>query len=246
MPQPVGLLVVGHGTRDAVGQSEFVAVVERMAADWSRGPVEGGYLEMASPTIGEAFERLIDRGARRVVVAPLLLFAAAHAKHDIPAAIREAASGRLDIKITQAQPLDRHEAIVELAIRRLPGDACAGAALVMVGRGARDDEALAAMRDLARRVFARSRAARLLVAFTDMGEPLVETALEMVAAGSESRVVIAPHLLFHGFLIERLHAQVSQARGRWRDKEWHLAQRLGADAAVARAAIDRANAALRA
>src|SRR5258707_5141020 len=96
-----GLLLVGHGTRDAAGLDEFAVVVERVRVAASE-PVEGCFLELARPTIGEGLARLVDRGVRRVTVVPVLLFAAGHAKRDIPAAVEEAAARHPEITVRQA------------------------------------------------------------------------------------------------------------------------------------------------
>src|SRR5687767_3853616 len=93
LQESLGWLVVGHGTRDRAGQAEFFELVELLARKvGDRGPqVEPAFLELASPTIAQGLARLAARGVRRVLVIPLLLFAAGHAKDDIPQAVAAAA-----------------------------------------------------------------------------------------------------------------------------------------------------------
>ncbi len=142
LPQ-AALLVVGHGTRSADGQREFWLVVSQIARELPGIAVEGGFLEMGEPSIAAAMQRLSDRGAEQVVVAPLLLFAAGHVKRDIPlAAARAAARCRLSLLLAPA--LGCHPLLVELSALRFqqalgphPIDP-SQIAWVLVGRGSRD------------------------------------------------------------------------------------------------------------
>ena len=148
-----GVLLVGHGTRSAQGVAEFRQLAREVEQSLAPQPVEPAFLELAEPTIADSFSRLIERGVRRVAVAPLLLFAAGHAKEDIPAAVAEAA-GILppgEVEIVFAQPMGSHPALLELSGRhtrrmleerewQAPGESC----LLLVGRGSRDPQAIAA------------------------------------------------------------------------------------------------------
>ena len=113
----VGLLLVGHGTRDVVGRAELLATSRLVADEWP-GPVEPCFLELAEPTIAAGLARLVERGSQRVVVAPLLLFAAGHAKRDVPDAVAAAALAHPGFKWRQAAHLGCHAAIVELSAMR--------------------------------------------------------------------------------------------------------------------------------
>src|SRR5688572_8499591 len=148
-----GVLVVGHGTRDAAGIAEFHDVVRQLAARMAPRPVEAGFLELAEPTIAAAVGRLVDQGVRRLVVAPLVLLAEGHAKRDIPAAVAAAIGGSRGLTWVQTAPLGRHPQIVELselrydeAIADLPAVAPADTLLIVVGRGSSDPQAAAETR----------------------------------------------------------------------------------------------------
>src|SRR5437868_9981512 len=148
-PDRDALLLVGHGTREAAGLDDFAALVAKIRSATDR-PVESCFLELARPTIAEGFARLAERGVRRVTVVPLLLFAAGHAKRDIPAAIAEAAARYPAMTIQQTGALELHERVLALSARRFE-EALARAPnvdprqtlLIMVGRGSRDEKATA-------------------------------------------------------------------------------------------------------
>ena len=84
-----GVMLVGHGTRDEVGTRQFFELGERLAERLNPQPVVSCLLEFQQPTIPQAWSQLVEQGVEHIDVAPLLLFAAGHAKQDIPQIIAE-------------------------------------------------------------------------------------------------------------------------------------------------------------
>ena len=79
--------------------------------------MEGAFLEMAEPNIETAMQRLANRGIQQVVVLPLLLFEAGHAKRDIPRAAQQAAE-RHGLQLLFASALGTHPRMIELSVQR--------------------------------------------------------------------------------------------------------------------------------
>src|SRR5262245_61355286 len=116
-----GLLLVGHGTRSRRGIDEFHQLAEQVARQAAPLAVEPAFLEMCQPTIRDGLQRLFERGARHVMVSPLLLFAAGHAKRDIPRAVSDALAELCvtdQVTTAMAGHLGCHPAILELSARR--------------------------------------------------------------------------------------------------------------------------------
>ena len=109
-----GLLLVGHGTREEAGVAEFLAVAE-LVRQRTATLVEPCFLELARPMIAEGVARLAERGARRITVVPALLFAAGHAKRDIPLAVAETAVRFPELSVRYAAPLECHDRVLELS-----------------------------------------------------------------------------------------------------------------------------------
>ena len=90
-----GHVIVAHGSREMRSNRMFLSTVRRLVPLLARGAdkalIIGCFLEIASPTIPEALELAVKRGAHDVIVTPLLLFPGRHALEDIPAIVREAA-----------------------------------------------------------------------------------------------------------------------------------------------------------
>lgn len=175
-------MLVGHGTREAAGTAEFFRLSECLA-DQIGGDtiVEPCLLEFQQPTIAQAWKTLMQRRVRRVTVAPLLLFAAGHAKGDIPSEVATAQAANPDsgVLVNYARPISRQSVMVHAVrerlretllrvptstVRRAAGEAPPDlrTAIVMVGRGSRDVCASSDMRTLSE-VAVRGRTAETVL-----------------------------------------------------------------------------------
>ncbi len=251
-PPGTGILVVGHGTADPVGVAETRAVADRVASLLPGVPVTLGFLEVIGPGIDEALGVLAAAGCREVVVAPLLLFAAGHAKRDIPEAVRAAAAAK-GMNVFQAEPLGCHPAIVALARRRRLEAVVGGSTepasttLVVVGRGSSDPEASVHLRTfVAATLAADPPPHRLLFGFVAAARPGLAEAIDAAIDPTDDgvrRILVQPHLLFRGHVEDQVIAAVDGGRARRPDIEWVRAARLGPDPLVATALVERAMAA---
>lgn len=106
--EPVGLVVVDHGSR----RSESNAMLEEMAAMVAEVVpypiVEPAHMELAEPSIATAFAACVVRGARTVVVAPYFLLPGKHWSEDIPALVAEAAERHPGIAYLVSAPFGLH------------------------------------------------------------------------------------------------------------------------------------------
>ena len=83
----VGIMVCGHGSRNQNAMKEFAKVSEGLKGRFGDAPVEYGYLEFANPVISHGLDKLREQGCTRVLAVPGMLFAAGHAKNDIPSVL---------------------------------------------------------------------------------------------------------------------------------------------------------------
>jgi sirohydrochlorin cobaltochelatase len=241
-----GVLLVGHGTRDEVGTAQFFELATRLCELLSPIPVEAALLEFQRPTIPQAWESLVSGGAEHIHVAPLLLFAAGHAKQDIPDIIADCRAKTPNVSFDQARPISRHCSIIELVVRRLQGtlkeleSPPSRTAIVMVGRGSHDPCAQADMRVLSEVVSRRVEGAATMTAFYAMAEPRLPDVLERVA-GSEryDGIVVHPHLLFEGRLYQAIVKQTKEAAQHHPQVRLATSPYLGPDPLVAQAIAAR-------
>lgn len=247
---PPGLLIVGHGTREAEGRAEFLALAETVARRCPERLVEGCFLELAEPNIEAGLNRLVERGLRqRLTVAPLLLLAAGHAKNDIPEAVARAAERFPDLPARQSAALGCHPALIELskrryleAVRGRPNGTDAETLLVMVGRGSRDPGANSEMARFARLRWEAHPVGWLETCYTAMTEPSLKRTLEMAARLPFRRIVVQPHLLFRGELLARIARTTENFSRQYPRIDWVLTAHLGPDPLVGDAVVAAAQA----
>ena len=85
--EQLGVLICGHGSRNRLAVEEFAQMVEALRPRLAPMPVEHGYLEFARPILRDGLESLRQQGVTRVLAIPAMLFAAGHAKNDIPSVL---------------------------------------------------------------------------------------------------------------------------------------------------------------
>lgn len=242
------LVIIGHGTRDPVGVAEFRRLVSQVAESRPGWIIEPCFLELAEPGVPAGLDRAVERGVTTVVALPLLLFAAGHAKRDVPSLLAAARERHPAVRFAQAAHLGCHPSLLELSVARYraAADACSpsNTLLLMVGRGSYDADANAEMARFARLRFEAAPVGWYEVAFTAMAAPLVDQAISVVAAMPFEHIVFQPHLIFAGELLERVRGLVAAAREQFPAKRWTITEPLGPDPLLARAVLERAEAAL--
>jgi sirohydrochlorin cobaltochelatase len=237
-----GIVLVGHGTRNETGQKQFLRLAEHLRAAVPV-PLETAYIELQSPSIEETLVRMHDRGPKKIILSPALLFAAGHAKRDIPAAVAAARSCCPDLQVKIAEPLGCHQAVLELAAQRAhaatrPGQQGnegqlppidSSTTLVLIGRGSSDPEAVAHCRHFAAELASRLKINRFLTGFIAIAEPSLPAVLEQAAADRPRQVIVQPHLLFTGEMLESTSAAVQAAQRAYPHILWRQADVLGSD-----------------
>jgi sirohydrochlorin cobaltochelatase len=221
LPPGAGLLLIGHGTRSDVGTRQFLQLADHFARQIAPMPLETAFLEIQQPTVAESLGRLLAAGIEKLLVMPLLLLEAGHAKRDIPSAVTSALQsfGRPDLPWAQTAPLGLHRAILALSQRRMveargsrePGAGKRESAecLLLVGRGSLDESATAQMQEFANLRQHQEGGLPTEVAFLALARPLLEERLRQLPAANYKRVIVQPHLLFAGELADSLRQQVA-------------------------------------
>lgn len=225
MSPRTGVLLCGHGSRASSAVEEFAALAGKLPArlppDW---PVEHGYLEFADPVIGAALDRLRERGCERVLAVPGMLFAATHAKNDIPSVLN-AYAARHGIEVRMGRELGVDPRLIAAAADRV-GEAMAradaedgpvaahDACLVVIGRGASDPDANGQVARAARMLWEGLGFGWCLTGYSGVTFPLVEPTLEHAARLGYRRVVVLPWFLFSGILVDRIRGFTGRVAGR--------------------------------
>ncbi|CAL1394333.1 unnamed protein product [Linum trigynum] len=114
-----GVIIVDHGSRRKESNlmlNEFAA----MFKDKTGYPiVEPAHMELAEPSIKDAFGICVQQGAKRVVVSPFFLFPGRHWHQDIPSLTAEAAKEHPGVPYLITAPLGLHELLVDVVNDRI-------------------------------------------------------------------------------------------------------------------------------
>jgi sirohydrochlorin cobaltochelatase len=221
-------MVCGHGSRDAGAVAEFerlsVAIRERAGGI----PVEYGFLEFATPVIKDGLGKLAEQGVTDVLAVPGMLFAAGHAKNDIPSVLNTWAAGAEGIEIRYGRELAIDLKMLRAAADRI--DEALGAAgrgvpleetlLVVVGRGASDPDANSNVAKVMRMLWEGFGFGWGETAYSGVTFPLVEPALEHATKLGYRRIIVFPYFLFTGVLVRRIYDYTDIVAARHPDIEF--------------------------
>ena len=116
---PIGLIVVNHGSRRAESNEMLEEMVGMVAEVVPYEIVEAAHMELAEPSISTAFDACVSRGARTVVVSPYFLLPGKHWRQDIPALVDEAASRHPGVAYLVAAPFGLHPLMAQVVNARV-------------------------------------------------------------------------------------------------------------------------------
>lgn len=216
MSEDFGIMVCGHGSRDEGAVREFAVVAEALRERFSDREVEHGFLEFATPIIREGLDKLVARGVTRIFALPGMLFAAGHAKNDIPSVLNTYAAQNPNVEIIYGRELG-----IDLKMIRAAGDRVQEAIaraeaeygevpmhetmLLTVGRGASDPDANSNVAKVARMLWEGLGFGWGETAYSGVTFPLVQPGLEHAVKLGYRRIVIFPYFLFTGVLVNRIY-----------------------------------------
>jgi sirohydrochlorin cobaltochelatase len=83
------IILFGHGSRDALWHLPIQAVAERIRITSPITTVTCAYLELTTPSLGDAAAALINEGVSEITILPMFLGVGRHAREDLPALITE-------------------------------------------------------------------------------------------------------------------------------------------------------------
>ncbi len=243
----IGILIVGHGSRNLLAIKEFAILANSIKASFPGIPFEYGYLEFARPIISEALDRLKNKSIKKIIAIPAMLFAAGHAKNDIPALLNSYGE-KNGIEIIYGRELGINNLMISAAGQRINESIKAASShpisetlLVVVGRGSSDPDANSNV----------SKITRLLVegigfgwgqtVYSGVTFPLVKPGLRNLVKLGFGRIIVFPYFLFSGVLVSRIRKQTKEIASENPNIEFLNANYLGAHPLVIETFLERVN-----
>jgi cobalt/nickel transport system ATP-binding protein len=237
------MLVVGHGSRDADGVDEFWALAATIRAAAGELLTGFGFIELAAPSVDEAIDDLVARGATEIVSVPLVLLAAGHLKNDGPAALARARHRHPHVRFILARDLGIEPSVLEVASDRIR-DAAAGAdpeklGVALIGRGCSDPDACADLWKVSRLLADGRGLGSVEAGFVSVATPSVPETLERLRLLGAGTAVVAPFFLFTGVLLNRIYAEATTWAQDHPEVDVRGAAHLGPDPRLARLVLER-------
>ena len=201
------VLLVAHGSRSAAGRDELLSLADGVAEARAGTQVRTGFLEMSDPPASTVLDDLLDDGVRDVTVVPLMLFAAGHAKSDVPALVLDARAHHPEARIVYGRPLGVDHALLALARRRLQAVGALGLPLAVLARGTSDPDANAEAWRAGRLLADMCQTQLVVSGFSGLTWPTVTGALEQLRRLGALRIAVFSWFLATGVLLDRMRAE---------------------------------------
>ena len=224
-----GIMICGHGSRAKSAEQEFALLAKGLRARYPDTPVEYGFLEYSAPNIHSGLDRLRDAGATEIVAVPGMLFAATHAKNDIPSVLTTYAEKNPGVTTRYGRELGLHPQMIaafEARILEALGKTHVhdgelyDTMLVVVGRGTSDTWANAEAAKMARIVTENLGFGWCETVYSGVTFPSVGRGLELAVRLGFKKIVVAPYFLFSGRLIDRIYGYVDRVASQNPDIEF--------------------------
>ncbi|BCJ86097.1 sirohydrochlorin chelatase [Effusibacillus dendaii] len=242
------VLLIGHGSRDPEGNSQFEQFVEKVRERNRQTRIELCFLELADPSIGETIDRLAAEGVTHITTVPVILLAAGHVKVEIPHILDQARLRHPHLTIQYGRHLGLHEEVLTILEERLQeaevslqtyseGDLQedakgasydrSNATILLVGRGSSDQDANGDLYKLARILWERTGVANVEVCFIGVTWPDFPTGIKRAVRTGTSHVIVLPYFLFTGILMKRMEEMLAELATEVSHVQFTLAQYFG-------------------
>jgi sirohydrochlorin cobaltochelatase len=249
------ILLVGHGSRDPEGNEEILRFAELVREKAPQYMIETCFLEFAKPTIPQGIAQCVEQGATRVVLVPIILFAAGHAKIHIPVEIDKAKKLYPQVQFAYGRPIGIHQKVMEILRARLAeagfdGDDAvsqgegtiyrrADTAVLMLGRGSSDGDANGDFLKMSRLLWEQVPVKWVESSFIGVTEPSFPEGLERCLRLGAKEIYVLPYFLFTGILIKRIEEMTAQFAEQHFDVKVRLAGYFGFHPQLVELLLDR-------
>ena len=119
-----GIVLFGHGARNPEWAEPFHSIRDAMLKREPDAMVELGFLEAMQPTLDQAIDALVARGATNIAIVPIFIATGGHIARDLPQLAAAAMDRHSHVEVTIAAPVGQAvtiiEAMADYALKPLP------------------------------------------------------------------------------------------------------------------------------
>lgn len=220
LPDDVGVMICGHGSRAKIAEEEFSLLAAGLKARFPQLKIAHGFLEYSAPNIHMGLDSLLAQGVKKIYAVPGMLFSATHAQNDIPSVLTTYQEKHPGLEIEYGKELGLDELMIKAFQQRIleaidqteipkAGDLY-DTMLVVVGRGTSVVNANADAAKLTRIVAENLGFGWSQTVYSGVTFPSVGRGLEMALKLGYKKIIVAPYFLFGGKLIDRIYAYIDK------------------------------------
>ncbi len=118
-PGRLAVIIVDHGSRYDESNQVVQHIVDEFRRQTGLSIVEPAHMDLAPPSLQQAFDRAAQQGAEMVIVFPFLLAPGMHWRRDIPQLASEAARSHPGLRFLVAEPLGSHPLLATIVTHRV-------------------------------------------------------------------------------------------------------------------------------
>jgi sirohydrochlorin ferrochelatase len=201
------LVALAHGSRDPRSAATIKALVDEVRAMRPDLRIEPAFLELSKPSFDTTVDKLVRAGYDEIVVVPLLLTEAYHAKVDVPEAIAAATARHEGLRIRATKVLGLETVFLEVLDRRLRAALRSARvreldALVLAAAGSSDALANQAVARLAR-LWGTKHRLPVVAAYASAAPPATGEAVRQFRAEGRRHIAVGSLFLAPGTLPDR-------------------------------------------
>ena len=201
------LVALAHGSRDPRSAATIGTLVDEVKALRPDLTIEKAFLELSRPSFQTVVDRLVRKGHDEIVVVPLLLSEAYHAKVDVPRAVAEATERHDGLSIRTSDVLGLGNQLLDVLDLRMREALKASRvreldALVLAAAGSSDALANQAVARLAR-LWGTRHKLPVTAAFASAAPPATGEAVRAFRVEGRRHIAVASLFLAPGFLPDR-------------------------------------------
>lgn len=231
------LVALAHGSRDPRSAATIQSLVAEVRAMRPDLRIEPAFLDLSKPSFPAVVDKLVRAGYEEIVVVPLLLTRAYHARVDVPAAVAEAGARHDSLKVRATDILGLESIFLEVLDRRLRAVLKEARvreldALVLAAAGSSDSLANQAVARLAR-LWGGRHNLPTTAAYASAAPPATGEAVRQFRSEGRRHVAVGSLFLAPGKLPDRAEELALEAGA------VAVSAPLGADAEVARTVLAR-------
>jgi sirohydrochlorin ferrochelatase len=231
------LVALAHGSRDARSAETIKALVREVRGLRPDLRVEPAFLDLAKPSFPTVVDRLVRAGYDEIVVVPLLLNRAYHARVDVPQAVADATGRHRGLRVRATDVLGLQPVFLEVLDRRLRVALRQARvreldALVLAAAGSSDHLANQAVARLAR-LWGSTHRLPTVAAYASAAPPATGEAVRQFRTEGRRHIAVGSLFLAPGTLPDRA-AELALEAG-----AVAVSEPLGADPEVARTILAR-------